>query len=387
MKIWILALMAGWLLGPVSVQAAVKDWTLLVFINGHNNLDSYGDADINEMEMVGSTDAINVVVQRATLKQNTMRLFVTKDANVKKITSPVVQDLGKKVDMGNYQNLTEFVKWGATAYPAKRYFVVVWNHGSGWHRSHQLTRGISYDDVYNSHITTPQLGLAMKDIGAAIGHKVDVLGMDACLMAMPDIASEFSDYVETYVASEETEPLEGWPYDALLTKWAQNPTWKPNEVAAHLTDAYIKSYSGGSQGTDEATTLSAFDLTMLDKLERAILDLGKSIRAMSATEKAKVLKAISQSVGFYYNDYKDLGDFMMNMRKAGVRGDITIEVEALLTKFVVSNAVSPKFPKAKGAAFWLPSSSSTFKFYKAQYAALQFHKRTEWGLALEALFP
>lgn len=383
MKTILLAAIAALLLGPVHGQAAVKDWTMLVFINGHNNLDQYGDADINEMEMVGSTDAINVVVQRATLKQNTTRLYITKDSSVKKITSPVVQDLGKKVDMGNYQNLVEFVKWGAATYPAKRYFVVIWNHGSGWHRS-SYTRGISFDDIYNTHITTPQLGLAMKDVSASLGHKVDMLGMDACLMAMPDIASEFSDYVETYVASEETEPLEGWPYDALLSKWAQIPAWKPNEVAAHLTDAYIKSYQGGSQGTNEDTTLSAFDLTMLDRLERAILDLGKSIRALPASEKAKVLKAATQTTGFYFSDYRDLGDFMANLKKSGVNGlgDITIEVAAMLSKFVVANSTSSNFPLAKGASFWLPTSSSTFKFYKTQYLALQFHKRTEWGLTL-----
>jgi hypothetical protein len=42
-----------------------KEWTFLVFLNGHNNLDSYGTLDLLEMEKVGSTDRVNVVVQWA----------------------------------------------------------------------------------------------------------------------------------------------------------------------------------------------------------------------------------------------------------------------------------------------------------------------------------
>jgi hypothetical protein len=52
-KFFVLVLSAFFLAAPS--QAAVKDWTLLVFINGHSNLDPYGDSDINEMESAGRT--------------------------------------------------------------------------------------------------------------------------------------------------------------------------------------------------------------------------------------------------------------------------------------------------------------------------------------------
>jgi len=42
---------------------ADKEWTIMVFVNGKNNLETYALKDMNEMEMIGSSDKVNVVVQ------------------------------------------------------------------------------------------------------------------------------------------------------------------------------------------------------------------------------------------------------------------------------------------------------------------------------------
>ena len=113
--------------------ATVKDWTFLVYLNGNNSLDSFGPVNIEQMEKVGSTNKVNVVVQWASLSAGkTVRLLAKKSADPTKVTSPIVQDLGK-ADMGDYRTLVDFIKWGAATYPAKHYFIDVWDHGSGWH--------------------------------------------------------------------------------------------------------------------------------------------------------------------------------------------------------------------------------------------------------------
>src|SRR4030095_7378204 len=43
--------------------APVRDWTLLVYLAGDNNLSSAGAVDLEEMKKVGSTDRVNVVAQ------------------------------------------------------------------------------------------------------------------------------------------------------------------------------------------------------------------------------------------------------------------------------------------------------------------------------------
>ena len=44
----------------------------------------------------------------------------------------------------------------------------------------------------------------MKDIQGQLGRPVDIVGYDACMMAMAEVAAEFSDSVDYLVASEKS---------------------------------------------------------------------------------------------------------------------------------------------------------------------------------------
>src|SRR4051794_38091828 len=135
--------------------SAVKEWTFLIYLNGNNSLDEFGPLNLNQAETVGSTDQINIVVQWASESAGTVkRLLVKKDNDPKKVTSPIIQDMGK-VDMGDYNSLVEFVKWGVANFPAQHYFIDVWDHGSGWHSKRADTyRDISLDETTGHSITT-----------------------------------------------------------------------------------------------------------------------------------------------------------------------------------------------------------------------------------------
>ncbi len=142
------------------VAAEQKEWTFLLFLNGNNNLDDFGTLNMNQMETVGSSDKVNLVVQWASLEHRTVRrVLVKKDNDPRNVTSPVLENMGM-VDMGDHRKLAEFIRWGVTNYPAKKYFVAVWNHGSGWHRMERVRRGgvaaqdISFDDFTGNLITT-----------------------------------------------------------------------------------------------------------------------------------------------------------------------------------------------------------------------------------------
>jgi hypothetical protein len=109
--------------------------------------------------------------------------------------------------MGDWKELVKFVKWAHENYPAKHYFIATWNHGSGWNRKKLTPNGISFDDHSGHHISTKELGLAMDEAAKIIGHKVDILGNDACLLGMIEIATELADSVDYFVGSEEVAPL------------------------------------------------------------------------------------------------------------------------------------------------------------------------------------
>ena len=383
-----------------AAAPAQKEWTLLVYLNGHNNLDSFGALNINQMEQVGSTKDINVVGQWASEANaaQTKRLLVKKDSDTNTVSSPVVQNMGK-VDMGDYRTLVEFVKWGVANYPAKHYFIDVWDHGSGWHAiqaralamanapGSRLFSGfqpmdVSWDEDSGNHITTAQLGQAMTESAKIIGHKVDLYASDACLMAMAEVANEMSESVEVYAGSEEVEPAAGWPYDTVLKRWAAKPTATAAEVGAILADEYVKSYNGGENGNSDAT-YSVFDLSKLSALSDAVTAFGTKLQHLDKDGRKAILDAAGKSTSFDYSDYVDLGDFLAQVDNTrALDKNVVAAVRSAANDFVVANHVTTKFAKAKGVSFWLPTSMDTFNSYGDQYKAMKFDQITHWSDAL-----
>ncbi len=246
MKRILLASLLALSLGSLSARAAAeKEWSFLLYLNGNNNLDSFGKLNINQMEAVGSSDKVNLVVQWASIENGDVRrLLVQKDNDMNNVTSPVVQNMGQ-VDMGDPKSLLDFIKWGMTTYPAKHYFVAVWDHGSGWHarslRGTVHATDISWDDNTGHSITTKQLGGVINDASKFLGRKIDIYGSDACLMGMAEVAGEMKDSVSYFVGSQDLEPGAGWPYTDFLAPLVANPAMSAKDFCALLTTAYAAS--------------------------------------------------------------------------------------------------------------------------------------------------
>jgi hypothetical protein len=359
---------------------AEKEWTFLLFLNGHNNLDSFGDYNINQMEQVGSSDQVNMVVQWASLAHGkTQRILVQKDTNTNKVTSPAVQTL-PAVDMGNYKNLVEFVRWGVQNYPAKHYMIAVWNHGNGWHLMNAgglHTNDISYDDNSGNHITTEELGLAMDESAKIIGHKVDVYGSDACLMAMAEVAAQMKNSVSYFVGSEEVEPGYGWPYNTWMKRWVAKPTATPAEVATFLTEEYVKAYNGGIYGKQDIT-FSAYDMSKIDGLMTSVSALNKALTALPDMNAPKT--AANATMSFTLEDYKDLTDFTgkLESSKAAINTAVLSSVRQSVKDFVIANGATGAYTGAAGVAIWLPTSSYDMNEYGDRYSKLEFNKATSW---------
>jgi hypothetical protein len=369
---------------------AEKDWTFLIFLNGNNSLDDFGPININQAETVGSTDQVNIVVQWASLKNGDVRrLLVKKDNDPNTVTSPIVQTL-PSVDMGDYHSVVDFVKWGVANYPAKHYFLDIWDHGSGWHS--KKFRGlkpmdISLDENTGHMITTAQLGEALKESAAVIGHKIDIYGSDACLMAMAEVAQEMSDSVNVYVGSQEVEPGAGWPYGDFMQMWAANPSATPQQIGQMLVKAYVASYKGGSNGTDNVT-FSAFDMAYLPQIDAAVKSMGAAVQKLSSTEKAKVATAFSNTQSYTMPDYVDFGDLLGVLQQASIStmdAGMYTSAKAAEKQFVIASDQNG-YDKATGLSIWGPSDKSTYSQYADLYSVLQFQLATQWGDALKYLF-
>lgn len=374
----------------LSASAAVstpREWTILVFLNANNNLDSFSYDNMNAMETVGSTDQVNVVVQVTHRNaKKTLRYLMKKDADKKNVTSPVVETLAK-VDMGSDQTLTEFLAWGMKKYPAKHYMVDIWNHGSGWEKRARtgVVRGISYDDSTGNHITTPQLGAVMAQAAATAGSQIELIGFDACLMQMCEVASEISESVKFSVGSEEVEPGAGWPYAAWL-KWVTTHADADGAgVGQALVEAFRASYDGGENGS-ESTTLSVVDLSKIDAVSAAADAFAAALLADRAHRK-ELVAGIQASQSFEEPTHHDLVDLVDQVTKRVANDAVKSSGAALkaaaAAMIVASAHTGEQVAHASGLAIWAPTSGGAENLQ--DYEELRWAKQGQWDAFVAAL--
>lgn len=230
----------------------IREWTVLVYLNADNDLYRFGYLNMAQMEAVGSTNNMNVVVQfdPEPAGMPTTRYYVTKNPNPVngKITSQVLETM-PETDMGSAKTLTEFLAWGVKAYPAKKYAVIIWNHGNGW-------KGVSYDDNPTSNLSMPELRSGLENMNSLIaqqrrvrntGAQIDLLNFDACIMSTLEVAYELKDTAKVMVGSQFNEPGEGENYTTFLAPIAAKPTMPVRELAEIMVYQYSLNYKGRSQ--------------------------------------------------------------------------------------------------------------------------------------------
>lgn len=314
----VLGVVAALCWSALSAWAAtpVKEWTFLVFVNADNNLDDHGLDDHQEMAAAGSNGHLNIVTLFDRFQGPATINFVEKG-----LVRPI-RDLGE-VDMGDPRLLVQFVKDMAAEFPARHYALVVWNHGSGW-KTHPA-KGISYDDESGNHITTNQLGAAMAEIRQALGRNLDILAMDACLMQMMEVAWAVHGSVDFVVASEEVEPIEGYPYTSILGRVA--PATTPADFCRLIVQQYGNFYATyepsdpwedmahpGRAGRIMDTTQSAIDCAKLPAVKDALDDLCS--RLLGGGDDVPLAEAVRTVQRFSTSANVDLADLLARLRAA-----------------------------------------------------------------------
>ncbi len=291
-----------------SNEIKKKKWTVMVFLNGANNLEPFAIDDMNEMEKFGSTDDVNVIVEIARMEHSdedrgagekpnssyfsnpyqerekpqfyfgvgntpgVERYYMLKDEDDMRVQS-VIKERVADVDHGSSEALASFGKWATKNYPAEHYALIVWNHGSGW-------TGISYDDNTHRGMDLPEVREALEAICVQLDEtqgkkKIDIVDFDACLMATYEVAFELCDSVDYLVASQELEPGEGLPYDDVLKWLTMYPEASPVSLCKNLVDCYVRSYGpGGSQTyngrSGYSETLSAIRMANIPQMRDAL---------------------------------------------------------------------------------------------------------------------
>lgn len=391
-----------------------KPWTFMVYMAGDNSLDPDGVQDLKEMKKVGSTDKLNVIAQFDRASGHVAKRYLLRKGG--KADTDVVATVGK-VNTGDPKRLMDFVKWGVQSYPADHFMLVLWNHGQGWDDTdiyaderHRRLRRLATGRVRHAFFHAPvrrTLKSAIRDVGARailldddardfldnlemkkvlaatrklLKRKLDVLGMDACLMSMAEVGYQIHESADFTVGSEQTEPLEGWPYTAILAALAKNPTMAPRDLSAVVVDKYLASYKSDS------VTQSACDLSKADALATGVAALAKALQAslIDATTRQRILATRTQAQSYEVADNIDLVDFC-SLLAAATPGTAIAQccqdvVQAAQSGYVLAQGYKGSdLQSSHGVAIYFPTQAVS-----PLYAGLDFSKKTGWDAFLEA---
>jgi len=361
----------------VNAQDAPKKWTFMVFLNANNDLERFSIPNMRDMEKAGISKDVNIIVQISRIEKSARRYSVAdRDPGAAEddwgLTSKMIADLGK-VDMGDYNVMVDFFKWGQQNYPAQKYAFVIWNHGSGWIKNRAGdTRGISYDDESGNHISTQQLHTALESIHGILGRPLDILGMDACLMQMVEVCFEVRENVSYIAASEETIPGTGWPYTLVCRPLIEDPGMSAADFAKLITDAYAKYYEISYAGT----TMSVVDCAAVETLARELDALAAVLMDSGEAGKSATQAARNSVQSFYYREHIDLGDFLKLLNeynKDAKVGEAITRTQMAYQKAVIKNAVTGhSCGAASGIAIYYPKFVFHDDYLKLKFAAYRW---------------
>ena len=376
--------------------------------------------DLNEAERVGSSENVTIVAQLDRFRggfqggedwTSTRRYLVTQDDDFNSIGSELVDDLGE-TNMAEGQTLVDFVSWAMETYPADRYALVLSDHGLGWpggwsdptggadRGSAPLISMLQGDSIYLS-----ELDKALAQIQSNTGiEKLDLIGMDACLMSQLEVYAMLQPYARFAVASEETEPGLGWAYAAFLDELVNEPTMDGAQLASHIVDTYIGQdqrivdnqaraeflrqgspmggfFSAPSISAAQITsqierdiTLTALDLEAFADLNAAFNDFAYAMQSVDQRAIASA-RNYSQSYTSIFGrevppSYIDLGHFVqLAVQQTGDAGlqNAAQNVMTALNNAIVAERHGTSKPGSTGVALYFPNST----LYRSPYTGMQ----------------
>jgi hypothetical protein len=347
--------------------------------------------DLNEAEIVGSTEAVTIVAQLDRYEDGfdgdgdwtgTRRYRVTQGDDLEAIESEEIEDLGE-VDMSDPQTLVDFATWAMATYPAERYALIMSDHGMGW------LGGWSDPDPEGGEMEMYEIDEALAAIVAETGvGQLDLFGFDACLMAQIESMSAVAPYARYAVASEETEPAVGWAYASFLGALADEPTMDGAALAEAVVDAYIdqdwrivddaarrvfleenydvdEEWSADEVAADMGAdvTLTAVDLGRLEALHVALNDLALALAAADPGDVAAA-RAYAQAYTSvfdkeYPDSFVDLGHLAQVLAEETGDADVTDAAQAVLDALgaaVLAEKHGHQRPGSTGLSIYFPNS-------------------------------
>jgi len=291
-----------------------RDWTIMVYLDGDNNLEAEAFLDMEAMEQgfraaedagTGFPDNSYILVLVDCLGESDdygwsgTRLYrLRSDGGTAEIDSERLDDgaggfghLGTlgELNMGDPATLSWFIERCMSFFPSDKYGLILWNHGGGARGLEP--RGICEDSENDDILNLNEVQQAVSS-GFTSEDKLAFLGMDACLMGTVEVAYEFRNLV-SYMTFSPANEWGGWAYDDIFGTMTGSTT--PEELAKMAAEAYKeKSLAYGLT----QNTQTAADLGSITALKTALDNLAA---AFSGSGDKTTIEGLRDSATHYYS--------------------------------------------------------------------------------------
>jgi hypothetical protein len=311
-----------------SDATSFPKWTCILYLAGDNFLDWFTLQNLEELRQAGSSPDVRVVVFADRTDNKGYLYEVRKDYLVELPLEAIEPSWkGKEPNTGDPDTLATFASWAIENLPAQNYLLLLGGYGEGWMGLlHDFNDGQGKVDILTLDELEGALAQTIKSIKKTNGKdRIDILGLDACYMAMVEVLYQIGDYARYVITSENEEALDGWPYDKVIRAFIEGPSLSPSYIASQVVDYYIDSAQWVPTKLSNVLTASVIhaevfrEITpLLDELSLLLKDTTpRHMKEMLEVDRlAKTFTVSAHIAGRYvpYSMHYDLGGFLLALR-------------------------------------------------------------------------
>lgn len=268
----------------------------------------------------------------------------------------ILEDTLPSASMADPATLTDFIRWGAENYPAKKYGLILWDHGGG------SKTGLFIDELYNGDILyLNELGLALSDAGVVF----ETVLFDACMMGSFETAYAIRNNAKWMVASEEVVPGKGTAVNKWLQELYYNPSCSGLRLGRCICDMTLMKYANDNdEQAMSLLTWAVIDLSHIDRVAELFDLCYKKIGEIYSdypplmAEYAKVFRNAEE----YGSGEENMFDLADNLYDATMRTiiepDLRGEMQDALEEAVIYIVRGPGRSAARGLSYCYASDFS-----------------------------
>ncbi|MCR5814542.1 MAG: hypothetical protein K6G15_08650 [Desulfovibrio sp.] len=394
--------------GPMAVaEQPPVEWTIMVYLDGDNNLEHSALMDMLEMEQAIPEDVeIVVLLDRHKAHSDVLgnwsgtRLYRVRKGqpfDIKKaamglavplpkdFASELLEDWGE-ADMADPATLVRFIEKAAARFPAKRYALIPWDHGSGAAMAGMLND----EDGGKGSMTVDAFAKAVQQGAQSLPRKrFDLLKYELCLMGQLDVLFETVPLADYAFASPPVEPCQGSDYLSILPLLRKDLSTR--ELVAKMVDLNIAYYTD----LGRPAAFSAYDLSAMGEVNEKLLQLSRKLKELAPTQ----FKALTRATCFATHHGNLLEDL-----KSGQKATSSVEVDDWLARLdqenlglaeylkplrealgrlVYYSKSTPNLPECQGLSIYLPLRR---EFEQPRYQRSAFAQASGFADYLQALY-